>query len=275
MGEPMVFMPMSRRNTFMRKLAVAAAVAALVACASPAVAVNRYWAGGGKAPSIPNLRYVVQKGPYVRPPSGVRSINYEQAFGLNDAQARYARKHRWLALTCRGKEIHPLRVRSTTLMDPTRDAAIRWRTSEIAKETNRSPYSGTLLDTLRSYSRDEFYDGDACGVSDGEWLRASVDLVKQVASKTNHKLVVANGAGMGSGQKYYASHRAADPIIRAASAVQIEHFARARDTSLDVRFINELASRGKLAFADCDASATHCQATIKKVAHPTKAFLWI
>jgi hypothetical protein len=234
--------------------------------------VKRYWIGGGRAPAgIPNLAYVVQKGANLVP-SGPQAINYEQAFALNDAEASYARARGWLARTCGGAEIHPANIPSVTLLDPTNASARAWRAGEIARLTNERGYRGTYLDTLRSYHPEGFYDGVPCNITDAQWLAASVDMVTTVKAKTG-KLVIANGAGMGSGRKYFTSNRAADPIIAAADAVQIEHFARGRYLEDDVRFVDELTSRGKLAFAKCDSTATTCTSAFTKAARPEMRFL--
>jgi hypothetical protein len=237
--------------------------------------LNRYWIGGGQAPSgIPSLAFVVQKGAKVVP-SGVRAINYEQSFALNDTEAAYARSRGWLAKTCGGSEIHPANIRGVTLLDVTNAAALEWRAATIAGETNGKGYDGTYLDTLRAYHPDGFYDGTPCGITDAKWLTASVNLVTLVKARTGGKLVIANGAGMGSGRKYFATNRAADPIIAAADAVQIEHFARRADSSADVAFIDAVTGQGKLAFAKCDNQPDACTSLFSRAQRPEMRFLHI
>jgi len=237
--------------------------------------LNRYWIGGGQAPSgIPNLAFVVQKGAKAVP-SGVRAINYEQSFALNDTEAAYARSRGWLAKTCGGSEIRPANIRAVTLLDATNAAALEWRAATIADETNGQGYDGTYLDTLRAYHPDGFYDGTPCGITDAKWLTASVNLVTLVKAKTGGKMVIANGAGMGSGRKYFATNGAADPIIAAADAVHIEHFARRADSTEDVGFIDAVTAQGKLAFAKCDNDASTCISLFSTAQRPEMRFLHI
>jgi hypothetical protein len=233
----------------------------------------RYWMGSGTPPAIPDLSYVIEKGAYVAPPAGVGAINYEQSFALNDKEAAVARQNGWLAHTCSGEEIRPKRISSMTLMDPTNPDARAWRADTIAAETMSHPYVGTFMDTLRAYNPSGFYTGDPCDITDQLWLDASVDMVNRVKAATG-RLVIANGACMGTGAKYYASNQAADPIIAAADAVQIEHFARGKPDQ-DVRFANDLASRAKLTFAHCDASASTCTNWFRQLAHPELAYLML
>jgi hypothetical protein len=236
--------------------------------------LNRYWIGGGLVPSgIPNLAYVVQKGAKVVVPSGSQAINYEQSFALNDTEAAYARARGWLAKTCSGKEIHPSNITSVTLLDVTNPAARDWRAATIAAETNGKGYDGTYLDTLRAYHPAGFYDGTPCGITNATWVAASVDLVTLVKAKTGGRMVIANGAGMGSGRKYFATNRAADPIIAAADAVQIEHFARGGYSSEDVAFLDVLTGGGKLAFAKCDSTAATCTSLFDRAQRPEMRFL--
>lgn len=237
--------------------------------------VKRYWIGSGRVPAgIPNLAFVLQKGANLVP-SGPQAVNYEQSFALNEVEASFARNQRWLALTCDGKEIHPTNIPSVTLLDPTNPAARAWRASEIASQTNDRGYDGTYLDTLRSYHPEGFYTGIPCGITDAQWLAASVDMVTLVKAQTDGKLVIANGAGLGSGRKYFSTNRAADPIIAAADAVQIEHFARGRYSDDDYRFIDLLTGQGKLAFAKCDSTPTTCTSVFSKAARPDMRFLHI
>ena len=188
-----------------------------------------------------------------------KTINYEQAFALNDKEASYARSRGWLAKTCDGREISPANIPSVTLLDGRIPAARDWRAQTIANETLAKKRHGTYLDTLRSYWPDSFYNGTPCNNSDAGWNTASVELVSLVKQKTG-RFVIANGAGLGSGKAYWGNQAAADKIINVADGVQIEQWMRnTKNADLDRRFMQHMISKGKMVFAKCKSSMTTCQ----------------
>jgi hypothetical protein len=159
-------------------------------------------------------------------------INYEQSFALNTAEASFARSNGWLALTCTGQEIHPKRIPGVVLMNALDPGARAWRATAIAGETNAKGADGTYLDTLRAFFPESFYDGVPCdGLTSAErdeaWRAASVEMILLVkASTPDRSYVVANGAGLGTGAAYLANEAAAQTIVEAADAAQMEHYLR-------------------------------------------------
>lgn len=189
-----------------------------------------------------------------------KTINYEQAFALNDSEASYARSRGWLAKTCSGQEISPANIPSVTLLDARIPAALEWRAGMIAAETLQKNRHGTYLDTLRSYWPDSFYDGTPCNNSHEAWNRASVNLVQAVKAKTGGRFVIANGAGLGSGKAYFGNQVAADKIINAAQGIQIEQWMRnTKNADLDKRFMQTMIGKGKMVFAKCKSAMATCQ----------------
>ena len=186
-------------------------------------------------------------------------INYEQAFALNSNQASYARSRGWLARTCGGQEISPLNIPGVKLLDARIAAARDWRAGEIAAETTSKRAHGTYLDTLRTFWPDDFYDGTPCNNSDAAWNSASVELVKAVKAKTGG-FVIANGAGLGSGNKYFQTQAESDKIINVADGVQIEQWmGNTKNTDEDRRFMQQMIGKGKMVFAKCKSAMTTCQ----------------
>lgn len=196
-----------------------------------------------------------------------RTINYEQAFALNDSEASYARSRGWLAETCSGQEISPANIPGVTLLDARIPAALEWRAGMIAAETLQKNRHGTYLDTLRSYWPDSFYEGTPCNNSHEAWNRASVNLVQAVKAKTGGRFVIANGAGLGSGKAYFGNQVAADKIINVAQGIQIEQWMRnTKNADLDKRFMQTMISRGKMVLAKCKNTLQVCRS--KFIASP-------
>lgn len=252
----------------------------LSACAR-AVPRHGYVIGTGSPPVIegdPAPRYVIDKGvndvAFIRS-KGAKPINYEEAFALNSAEADHARARGWLALTCDGDEIHPADIPNKTLLDVTEPAAIDWRTSAIADETNSEGYAGTYLDTLRAYTPAGFYDGDPCGWSDADWLSGSIATVQQVKTKTQGKLVIENGRGLGSGKDYFERPEESDRLIAVGDGVQIEFWARAKFDDLDVRYMDRLTAEGKLAFAKCWSTPQECEDLFDRAQRADRRFLHV
>jgi hypothetical protein len=189
-----------------------------------------------------------------------RTINYEQAFALNDKEASYARSRGWLAKTCSGQEISPGNIPGVKLLDARIPAALDWRAGMIAAETLQKKRDGSYLDTLRSYWPDSFYNGTPCNNSDEAWNKASVNLVQAVRAKTGGRFVIANGAGLGSGKAYFGNQAAADKIINVAQGIQIEQWMRnTKNADLDKRLMQAMISKGKMVFAKCKSAMTTCQ----------------
>lgn len=210
----------------------------------------------------PNADFIIIKGEGLPSPTHANLINYEQAFALNSSQASAARSKGYLALTCDGQEIHPGNIPGVTLLNAELPAAVDWRSSAIAEETNAHPEAGTYLDTLRPVFNASFYDGTPCNYTDSGWRSGSVELVDQVRAKTGGKMVLANGVGMGSGRAYFKYQDAVDDFFERAKpeAVQIEHFARSSGGArFDADFIKALAGKGIIPFAKCDGSTSACQ----------------
>ncbi len=186
-------------------------------------------------------------------------INYEQAFALNSNQASYASSRGWLATTCDGQEISPQNIPDVKLLDARIAAARDWRAGEIAAETTSKRAQGTYLDTLRAFWPDGFYDGTPCNNSDAAWNTASVELVKAVKAKTGG-FVIANGAGLGSGNKYIQNQAESDKIINVSDGVQIEQWmSNPENADADKRFMQMMIGRGKMVFAKCKSALTTCQ----------------
>jgi hypothetical protein len=190
---------------------------------------------------------------------GTFVVNYEEAFALNDREAAYARSRGWLARTCSGAEIHPANIASKTLLDVTKPEAIKWRAERISSETNALGYQASFIDTLRAYTPNGFYDGSPCNWTDGDWLSASVRLVDTVQALTG-KPVIENGAGLGSGSKFFANRPATETLLKAGDGAQIEHFCRKADKcSVDQKFLSYIVSLGKYALAKCQGDPSLCQ----------------
>jgi hypothetical protein len=210
--------------------------------------------------------YLIVKGGGT-PSGNAQLINYEQAFALNSSEASFARSKGYLARTCTGGEIHPDNIPDVTLMDASIPAAVDWRSSTIAAQTNGSSYAGTYLDTLRPVFNPSFYDGTPCKYTDQAWRTGSVDEVNQVRAKTGGKMVIANGAGMGSGSAYLKYQSEMDDFLARAKpeGVQIEHFAKSsKNVDKDAAFMKTLASKGASTFAKCQGTTTLCRSTFDK-----------
>ncbi len=196
-----------------------------------------------------------------------KTINYEQAFALNDSEASYARSRGWLAKTCSGQEISPANIPGVTLLDARIPPALEWRAGMIAAETLQKNRHGTYLDTLRAFWPDSFYDGIPCNNSDEAWNTASVEMVKFVRTKTGGRFVIANGAGLGSGKAYFGNQVAADKIINAAQGIQIEQWMRnTKNADLDKRFMQTMIGKGKMVLAKCKNTLQVCRS--KFIASP-------
>ncbi len=213
-----------------------------------------------RSASVRNYRLVVVKGharqSFMARWPRKRFINYEQGAGLNRREARHARRRGWLAETCRGKEIHPQEIPDITLLDLTKRRARRWRIRRVARETKEGGYDGSYLDTLGAYYPRDHYTGRPCGLTDRRWRRASVRSLRALRRRT-HTPVIANGAGLGSGSKYFKRRQVADALIRAADGVQIEHFGR-NDPQDDTAYLRVLRRRHKLGLAKCHAKRMTC-----------------
>jgi hypothetical protein len=247
-----------------RVSAGASATAGSTATGSTATGLYQFWSKGETVTS--GAAYVIAKGGDV-PSTTAKVINYEQSFALNSNEAAVARSKGWLAHTCTGAEIHPGSIKSMTLLDGTIPAAVDWRSSGIAAETNSKPVVGTYLDTMRAIFNPSFYDGAPCTYTEAAWRTGSVDLVNQVRSKTGGKMVIANGAGMASGSAYLKSQSAIDDFLARAhpEAVHMEHFAKtSKNADKDAAFMKTLAAKGIIAFAKCDGVTTLCQSTFDK-----------
>jgi hypothetical protein len=186
-------------------------------------------------------------------------INYEQTFALNSAEASFARSNGWLALTCTGAEIHPKTIPKVVLLDARNPAAREWRAAAIAAETNGKAADGTYLDTLRAHFPDDYYDGIPCdGLTESErdeaWRAASVEMILLVKAKTvDRSYVVANGAGLATGANYETYEAAAQTLVLAADAVQMEHYLRSPTRKAqDNAAIAKWNALGAEAWAKCD-----------------------
>ncbi len=187
-------------------------------------------------------------------------INYEQAFALNSTEASYARSRGWLARTCGGQEISPQNIPGVKLLDARIVAARDWRAGMIAAETTSKRSNGTYLDTLRAFWPDSFYNGTPCNNSDAAWNTASVEMVKAVKAKTGGRFVIANGAGLGSGNKYFQTQAVTDKIINVSEGVQIEQWMRsAKSADADRRFMQQMIGKGKMVLAKCKSTMTTCR----------------
>jgi hypothetical protein len=247
-----------------------------------AVGLYQFWSKGDSVNS--NAVYIIIKGNDM-PSTHAKLINYEQAFALNSNEASVARSKGWLAHTCTGKEIHPGNIPGVTLLNGELLAAVDWRSSMIAAETNDLPEAGTYLDTLRPYLNPSFYDGAPCDYTDAGWRTGSVELVNQVRSKTGGRMIIANGAGMGTGRSYFKAQFAVDDFLSRAKpeAVQIEHFARSsKGAPDDGNFMKVLEGKGIVPFAKCQGTTSVCQSTFSSAVQdaastgrPTRAYLTV
>lgn len=203
---------------------------------------------------------------------GLRIVNYEQAFALNAAEARYARDRGWLATTCDGREIHPEDIPNVTLLDATIRPSLVWRTHLIVAETGKG-FDLTYLDTLRSFFPADFYDGLPCGVKDSEWLDASMKLVDLVQSEST-KPVIVNGSGLQSGRNYMDHKDEADRLIATADAVQIEHFLRRpKNEPEDLALVEVINAADKDAYAKCERSGGACRSAFAKAGNLQRNYL--
>jgi hypothetical protein len=228
---------------------------------STTTGMYQFWTKGDTVPS--GADYLIIKGGDL-PSGSAKRINYEQAFALNSNEASVARSKGWLSRTCNGAEIHPGNIAGMTLMNGTIPAAVDWRSSTIATQTNSNSEAGTYLDTLRPIFNPSFYDGAPCSYTDAAWRTGSIDLVNQVRTKTGGMMVIANGAGMGSGSAYLKYQTAMDDFLARAKpeAVQIEHFARSsKNLAKDAAFLKTLAGKGIITFAKCQGTTTNCNST--------------
>lgn len=205
-----------------------------------------------------------------------RVINYEQTFALNSAEASFARSNGWLAQTCTGAEIHPRTIPQVALLDARNPAAREWRATAIAAETNGRAADGTYLDTLRAHFPEDYYDGIPCdGLAEAErdeaWRAASVEMILLVKAKTvERSYVVANGAGLASGANYEAYEAAAQTLVLAADAVQMEHYLRSlKRKAQDNGVIAKWNALGAEAWAKCDtADDATCKRAFAEVELP-------
>jgi hypothetical protein len=236
---------------------------------------GRYWIGQGTMPSdLSGYDYVVDKGASDVDrihAAGARAINHEPGFALNSEEAAYARSRGWLALTCDGREIHPVNISKVVLMDATIPAAVQWRTDIFAEQTVSGGFDASLIDTLRAIFPQDHYDGVPCNLNESAWVDASVATVDQLQAKTGLP-VFANGRGLGNAKWYYSAKGNADRIINAADGIQIEQFAR-NDPAADAAYLKLLGSRGKYAFAKCHGTVTDCQAAFAAGATPLLSYL--
>jgi hypothetical protein len=203
-------------------------------------------------------------------------INYEQTFALNSAEASFARSNGWLALTCTGAEIHPKTIPKVVLLDARNPAAREWRAAAIAAETNATAADGTYLDTLRAHFPENYYDGIPCdGLTEAErdeaWRAASVEMILLVKVKTvERSYVVANGAGLATGANYETYEAAAQTLVLAADAVQMEHYLRSlKRKAQDNGVIAKWNALGADAWAKCDtADDARCKNAFAEVESP-------
>jgi len=203
-------------------------------------------------------------------------INYEQTFALNSAEASFARSNGWLALTCTGAEIHPRSIPKVVLMDGRNPAAREWRAAAIAAETNGKTADGTFLDTLRAHFPENYYDGVPCdGLSSAErdeaWRAASVEMILLVKANTpGRSYVVANGAGLGTGTSYVTWEAAAQTLVLAADAAQMEHYLRSlKRKAQDNGVIAKWNALGADGWAKCaTANDATCKSAFAEVESP-------
>jgi hypothetical protein len=203
-------------------------------------------------------------------------INYEQTFALNSAEASFARSNGWLARTCTGAEIHPKAIPKVALLDARNPAAREWRAAAIAAETNGKAADGTYLDTLRAHFPESYYDGVPCdGLTDAErdeaWRAASVEMILLVKAKTlGRSYVVANGAGLATGANYEQYEAAAQTLVVASDAVQMEHYLRSlKRKDQDNGVIAKWNALGADAWAKCDtADDATCKRAFAEVESP-------
>jgi hypothetical protein len=206
--------------------------------------------------------------------NGVQKVlNYEQTFALNSSEASFARSNGWPALTCTGREIHPKNIPGVVLMDALDPGARAWRATTIAGETNAKGADGTYLDTLRAFFPESFYDGVPCDgltseARDEAWRAASVEMILLVkASTPDRSYLVANGAGLGTGSAYLTHEAAAQTLVVAADAVQMEHYLRSSRRKVeDNAVITKWNALDADAWALCDtADDATCKSAFAEV----------